>query len=139
MTGDRDFIRVVTMARNRFSKEVIISGVPGTVSTDLIKSAGNRFDPIVMEPLSDQDKINALIAVVDNLEKSRPFLAFKYLVDVVMSNTDIPAASQDEAKALVSRAAELGYIKRYQRGNGHWAYKLDRDNRKVAAVLSRRD
>jgi uncharacterized LabA/DUF88 family protein len=136
MTGDRDFIRAVTMARNRFSKEVVISGVPGTVSTDLIKSAGNNFDPIVMEQLTDKEKIETLVAVVDGLEKSRPFLAFKYLVDVVVSNTDLPAASQDEAKALVSRAAELGYIKRYQRGNGHWAYKLDRDNKKVTSILS---
>ena len=135
MTGDRDFIRVVTMARNRFGKEVIISGVPGTVSTDLIKSAGGRFDPIVVEALSDEKKMQALIGVIDGLERSRPFLAFKYLVDVVVSSTDVPAANQDEAKALVSKAAELGIIKRYQRDNGHWAYKLDRDNSTVAAAL----
>ena len=46
MSGDRDFLRVVTMARNRFGKEIIISGVPGTVSTDLIDAAGGNFDPL---------------------------------------------------------------------------------------------
>lgn len=46
MTGDRDFLRVVTMARNRFGKEVIISGVPGTVSHDLISASGGNFDPL---------------------------------------------------------------------------------------------
>src|SRR5689334_15473889 len=46
MTGDRDFLRVVTMARNRFGKEVIISGVPGTVSYDLISASGGNFDPL---------------------------------------------------------------------------------------------
>lgn len=135
MTGDRDFIRAVTMARNRFGKEVIISGVPGTVSTDLIKSAGGKFDPIVSERLSEEEKMATLIGVIDGLEKSRPFLAFKYLVDAVVSNSDIPAANQDEAKNLVSKVADLGYIRRYQRGNGHWAYKLNRKNSKVASVL----
>jgi uncharacterized LabA/DUF88 family protein len=136
MTGDRDFIRAVTMARNRFGKEVIISGVPGTVSTDLIKSAGGRFDPIVVEQLSEEEKMDALIAVIDGLERSRPFLAFKYLVDVVVSSAEIPVSSPDEAKAMVSKAAESGYIKRYQRDNGHWAYKLDRENSRVASVLA---
>lgn len=56
MTGDRDFLRVVTMARNRFGKEVIISGVPGTVSYDLISAASGNFDPLEipgMERLSE--------------------------------------------------------------------------------------
>jgi len=46
LSGDRDFVRVVTMARNRFGKEVIVSGVPGTVSADLIDAAGGNFDPL---------------------------------------------------------------------------------------------
>jgi predicted RNA-binding protein with RPS1 domain/uncharacterized LabA/DUF88 family protein len=46
LSGDRDFVRVVTMARNRFGKEIIISGVPGTVSADLIDAAGGQFDPL---------------------------------------------------------------------------------------------
>lgn len=136
MTGDRDFIRAVTMARNRFGKKVIISGVPGTVSTDLIKSAGGNFDPIVVEPLTEKGKMETLISVVDGLEKNRPFLAFKYLVDVVLSSSDLPASNPEEAKALVAKAADLGYIKRYQRDNGHWAYKLDRENGVVASTLA---
>jgi uncharacterized LabA/DUF88 family protein len=138
MTGDRDFIRAVTMARNRFGKKVIISGVPGTVSTDLIKSAGGNFDPIIVEPLSEKEKMQNLIEAIDGLEKNRPFLAFKYLVDVVISSCDLPPANAEDAKALVSRAYELGYIKRYQRDNGHWAYKLDRKNGVVASVIGAR-
>ena len=46
MTGDSDFIRVVARARNRFGKKVIISGVPVSVSNDLISSA-DAADPIV--------------------------------------------------------------------------------------------
>jgi len=46
MTGDSDFIRVVARARHRFGKKVIISGVPGSVSNDLIASA-DAADPII--------------------------------------------------------------------------------------------
>jgi predicted RNA-binding protein with RPS1 domain/uncharacterized LabA/DUF88 family protein len=55
MTGDRDFLRTVTMARNRFGKEVIISGVPGTVSYDLISAAGGNFDPLEIPGLERID------------------------------------------------------------------------------------
>ncbi|MBI3914766.1 MAG: NYN domain-containing protein [Chloroflexi bacterium] len=46
MTGDSDFIRVVARARHRFGKKVIIAGVPGSVSNDLI-SAADGADPVV--------------------------------------------------------------------------------------------
>ena len=46
MTGDSDFIRVVARARHRFGKRVVISGVPGSVSNDLI-AASDAADPIV--------------------------------------------------------------------------------------------
>jgi hypothetical protein len=46
MTGDSDFIRVVARARHRFGKKVVIAGVPGSVSNDLIASA-DVADPIV--------------------------------------------------------------------------------------------
>ena len=46
MTGDSDFIRVVARARHRFGKRVVIAGVPGSVSHDLI-SAADAADPII--------------------------------------------------------------------------------------------
>lgn len=48
MTGDSDFIRAVARARHRFGKKVVIAGVPGSVSNDLI-SAADSDDPI-LEP-----------------------------------------------------------------------------------------
>jgi uncharacterized LabA/DUF88 family protein len=40
MTGDADYIRAITWIKNRFEKRVIIAGVPGTVSADLVAAAG---------------------------------------------------------------------------------------------------
>ena len=45
MTGDSDFIRVTARARYRFGKQVVIVGVPGSVSSDLIESA-DLYDPL---------------------------------------------------------------------------------------------
>jgi uncharacterized LabA/DUF88 family protein len=45
MTGDSDFIRAVARARHRFGKKVIISGVTGSVSNDLI-AASDGADPL---------------------------------------------------------------------------------------------
>jgi uncharacterized LabA/DUF88 family protein len=39
-TGDKDFIRLVTTLRNRLGKRVIICGVPGSISPDLVAAAG---------------------------------------------------------------------------------------------------
>lgn len=49
MTGDRDFVRISAKLKHRFGKKVVISGVPGTISRDLIESA-TIDDPIVLEP-----------------------------------------------------------------------------------------
>lgn len=53
-SGDKDFIRLVTTLRNRLGKRVIIAGVPGSVSPELVASAGEEM-LIEMEPSADVD------------------------------------------------------------------------------------
>jgi hypothetical protein len=45
MTGDRDFTRICARLKLRLNKRVIVVGVPGTVSRDLI-SAAEQFIPL---------------------------------------------------------------------------------------------
>jgi len=61
-TGDKDFIRVVTTLRNRLGKRVIICGVPGSVSPDLVAAAGEE-DAILMSQSADADV--AVIKAID--------------------------------------------------------------------------
>lgn len=61
-SGDKDFIRLVTTLRNRLGKRVIIAGVPGSVSPELVVAAGEE-DPIEMEPSADVDA--AVIEAID--------------------------------------------------------------------------
>jgi uncharacterized LabA/DUF88 family protein len=56
MTGDRDFTRISARLKLRLNKRVIVCGVPGTVSRDLI-SAAEQFIPLsygAMAPSSGQ-------------------------------------------------------------------------------------
>jgi uncharacterized LabA/DUF88 family protein len=67
-TGDKDFIRVVTTLRNRLGRRVIICGVPGSVSPDLVAAAGEE-DPLQMTQSIDVDLavIRAIDAYVQQL------------------------------------------------------------------------
>src|SRR6266516_5796395 len=46
LTGDKDFTRISARLKLRLNKTVIVVGIPGTVSRDLISSA-NQFVPLV--------------------------------------------------------------------------------------------
>ena len=61
-TGDKDFIRVVTTLRNRLGRRVVICGVPGSISPDLVAAAGEE-NPIEMQPSPDVDL--AVIRAID--------------------------------------------------------------------------
>jgi hypothetical protein len=67
-TGDKDFIRIVTTLRNRLGKRVVICGVPGSVSPDLVAAAGEE-DPLQMSQSEDVDisVIRAIAAYVGQL------------------------------------------------------------------------
>lgn len=67
-TGDKDFIRLVTTLRNRLGKRVVICGVPGSISPDLVVAAGEQ-DPLQVSQSADIDKqvIKAIDAYVQQL------------------------------------------------------------------------
>lgn len=53
-TGDKDFIRLVTTLRNRLGRKVVICGIPGSISPDLVTAAGAE-DHVQLEPCVDND------------------------------------------------------------------------------------
>jgi uncharacterized LabA/DUF88 family protein len=46
MAGDSDYVRIVNRLRLRLGKEVVIAGVPGSVSRALVEAAGGNSDPL---------------------------------------------------------------------------------------------
>lgn len=61
-TGDKDFIRIVTTLRNRLGKRVVICGVPGSVSPDLVAAAGEED---LLEITQSVDSDVAVIRAID--------------------------------------------------------------------------
>jgi hypothetical protein len=68
MSGDRDFIRIAARLRNRFGKSVVISGVPGSLSSDLVQ-AGSIDDPL--EVVDGVSRDRQLIRKIDYYEVTR--------------------------------------------------------------------
>lgn len=121
MTGDSDFIRVVTRARHRFGKNVVIAAVPGTVSGDLVASADTE-DPLVVEgatirttaantdhsPLPEGTTYEEaqLIRLIDYLDQNRPYLTLNFIHSYAVSPTGRLRLTDDMASRLLDRFIE---------------------------------
>lgn len=67
VTGDADYVKLVTHLRNRFGQRVVIAGVPGSIANDLITAAGEPPDPVEVAAWSPIDRAvlkKALVAMV---------------------------------------------------------------------------
>ncbi len=68
VAGDRDYVKLVTILRNRFGIRVIVVGVPGAVSTDLVTAAGESdLIEIKTNPSADSETIKK--AIVEMIKK----------------------------------------------------------------------
>ena len=135
MTGDRRFIRMVTMIRNRYGKEVVVAGVRGSVSNDLIEAAGGGFEPLEFEPVAAEQKRDAFVRFVDRLERSKPFITFKYVAAAMTTSIEFPGMAEDEAREYVAQAIEEGVLRKEQRPDGYRVLLLNRDHEDVLHVL----
>jgi uncharacterized LabA/DUF88 family protein len=66
VSGDADYIKLVTLLRNRFGQKVIISGVPGAVGQDLVASADgeDNIEYVKPEPVDKQILKSNIVAMV---------------------------------------------------------------------------
>lgn len=69
MAGDSDYVRVVAKLRQRLDKQIVIMGVPGSVSRDLVRAAG-REDQLDVASVPAVDEAR-LIRLIDEYERSR--------------------------------------------------------------------
>jgi uncharacterized LabA/DUF88 family protein len=137
MTGDRRFIRMVTLLRNRGEKEVVISGVRGSVSNDLIEAAGGRFEPLEFPPIADVDRRETFVRFVDRLERSKPYITFKYVAAAMSTSSEFPGLGEDEAREFVAESIQGGILLKHQRQDGYRVLHLNRDHDETQGVLSR--
>lgn len=154
MTGDSDFIRVVTRARHRFGKKVIISAVPGTVSSDLVASA-DAEDPLIIEGPSSHTADGheqptlpegttyeevQLIRLIDYLECNRPYLTLNFIHSYAVSPTGRLRLNEDLAGRLLDRLVEkeilIPYEKQLDDGRVVINYYMNREHHVCQYVLN---
>ncbi len=118
VAGDRDYVKLVTLIRNRFGQEVYIVGVPGAVSSDLVAAAGGNSDHIEIEPSPPVDK-KLLKNNIINMIKSGP-APLKYwtvkIIDQWCQNPkkDIPGTAKEKRDGIYELIDE-GILIRQQR------------------------
>ncbi len=157
MTGDSDFIRVVTRARHRFGKKVIIAAVPGTVSSDLVASA-DAEDPIILEGVEARVPGSAvdypllpegttyeeaqLIRLIDYLEQNRPYLTLNFIHSYAVSPTGRLRFTDDLASRLLDRFIEqeilIPYDKQLEDGRVVTNLYMNREHTICQQVLNGR-
>jgi uncharacterized LabA/DUF88 family protein len=122
MAGDGDYIRITTWLRNRFDRRVVVSGVPGSVSADLVRAAGNE-DPV--EPLPelaavDQDiVISALIGMVHRREPPLGFWTVRLILDWARDRrNNINANEVATSQAVTTMVQEQMILRAVQERNG---------------------
>ena len=127
MTDSSDFIRIVTRARHRFAKTVIIVGVPGLVNQDLIESADGMAPLIsqrvavpatatenVISPTNLPEGVSRtearLVELIDYLERNRPYLTFSFIHSYAVNPVGRLRLRDVEATELLDRFVEEGLL-----------------------------
>jgi hypothetical protein len=124
MTGDSDFIRVTARARNRFGKQVVICGIPGSVSSDLIESA-DVYDPLnprdsdgASEPAAPRaagDDETRLLQLVAWLSQNRPYMTWSFIRSHALSPHHGLELGEDRITELLSAFKDRGILLEGQR------------------------
>lgn len=115
MTGDSDFIRVTARARHRFGKQVVISGVPGSVSGDLIESAdaydpvGDLLAPVAAVPQTPADDV-PLIQLVVWLASHRPYMTFGFIRSHALSPHHGLGLTEDQVTDRLTEFKDRGVL-----------------------------
>ena len=145
MAGDSDYIRVTTWLRNRFGKKVVICGVPGSISADLVLAAGNE-DPVEPQPemeAAEQDAvIAALISMVHRREPPLGFWTVRLILDWARDRRNsINANEVATSQAVTTMVQEQMLLREVQERNGRevTVASLNYDHPHVAMVLEELD
>jgi uncharacterized LabA/DUF88 family protein len=109
VTGDGDYVKLVTNLRNRFGQRVVICGVPGTISNDLVSAAGET-DHIEVQRTEPVDK-HVLKSAICAMVKKGPSPLTYWTMRIIDQWTQdarqkIPGLARERRDALNELLAE---------------------------------
>jgi uncharacterized LabA/DUF88 family protein len=104
-SGDRDYVKLVTLLQNRFGQEVVIVGLPGSVAGDLIRAAGNRTEYLDVKKSKSID-MNKLKKDIVGMVKKGPspldYWTLRIIDDWVQSDRQAIAGTAKEKRDAIS-------------------------------------
>ncbi len=118
VTGDPDFVRLVTKARHRFGKLVVVIGVPGAVSAELIETA-DLCDPLEGDLGLPATRSGAqphlpddvrLLQLVLWLSQNRPYMTFGFIRSHALSPHHGLGFTEDLVTDILSGFKETGIL-----------------------------
>ncbi len=143
-TGDDHFTRISAKLRSRHGKRVIILGVPGTISQRLRESATvteelGPEDGAAPAPREEAPAVSEedIIRVAAELEESRPFVAEKYLADVVVTRR--PELSRQSVSGAIKGLLASGVLAKdlvETKAGQRRVIRLNREHERVREVLA---
>jgi len=117
VAGDRDYVKLVTLLKNRFGQKVIIIGVPGSVSNDLVAAAG-ECDHLEIESEHTIDDFSIKKSIIDMVKKGPSPLIYwtVKIIDQWSQNEkqNIPGTAREKRNAIYALLDE-GVLKRQPR------------------------
>jgi uncharacterized LabA/DUF88 family protein len=136
MAGDSDYIRIVARLRNRLDKDIVIAGVPGSISRDLIRAATIEDSIEPAEPVEIDE--TALIRIIYSYEESRrPGIlpTFRYLLQYVSDPRNYNVISAQLAPSKLNDFVRRGLLEQFEtEGNAGTTVRVTRLNHEDALV-----
>ena len=140
MTGDGDFVRISARLKNRFGKNVIVSGVPGTISSDLVDSA-TMADHIEIEErrMGEQEaRYVRLLGWIDGHWETTTFMNIaRYIAG---PRRPLGSVGLEDAKAVLNSLVRLDVLRQEMvalgNGGATRAVRLNREHSFVQHVLA---
>lgn len=132
-TADDAAVRAVQLTRERFQKEVVVLGAEGGVS-DALRAAASACELLPMPPVEPRDLegLAQLVPLLEDLERRKRYLNFKYIRETVVRRLERVERSFDAAERLLSDAIGCGILlkqkieDKYNPGQLFTAYGLNR-------------
>jgi uncharacterized LabA/DUF88 family protein len=134
-SGDRSLVPAVRVAREKLSRDVFVCALPGSAAKEL-EAVATALDTIEVPPLEpvDEEGLSKLVPLMEELERRKRYLNFKYIRESVVRHGELKARTFDEAERLLSDAIACGLVlkqkveDKYHPGQLFTAYGLNRDS-----------
>lgn len=134
-TADPSLARLAGLLRDRFQKDVRVIGVEEEGQEALIEAATGweALELPEVEP-TDLETLEKVIQHLEELEKRKPYLNFKYIRETVVRKVELPERSFEAAEKILSEAVACGVLikkkveDKYKEGEFFTAYAIDREN-----------